>query len=86
VNTIFEEDEALRGLTRSVDCREHSCRVEIRDTPGVDLMKQLPLIAAKLGSQLPNLTVERVDHGGYGATVLYLSENAMLPLRTSTTD
>ncbi len=59
---------------RNIECRSHTCRVEIADEGSKDLPKSLPLLALQVGQTLPSITAQRIDgQVGGAATVLYLS-------------
>ena len=67
-------DESLRSQVRSIECRSHSCRVEINADAGGQMAVDLPLVVDHLGQALPNVTAGQIDQGdGRQATVLYLS-------------
>jgi hypothetical protein len=69
----FDTDPALRGLTQNVDCRGHTCRVEIQEGDREGLTDWLPLLALGLGDILPRIATERVSLGAGGTRVVYLS-------------
>ena len=69
----FNADPALQGLTHSVDCRRHTCRVEIHEGDTNGLTDSLPLLALGLGDILPRMFTERVSLGAGNALVVYLS-------------
>ena len=71
---LSDVDESVRGDVRSIECRSQSCRVEIGSDASGALARDLPLIVARLGQALPNVTAGQIDQGdGRQATVLYLS-------------
>jgi hypothetical protein len=69
----FDADPALRSLVHSVDCRGHTCRVEIHEGDKEGVTGQLPLLALGLGDILPRISTERVSLGAGSALVVYLS-------------
>ncbi len=71
---LAQADESMRSQVRSIECRSQSCRVEINASPGAAPAQDLPLVIARLGQVLPNVTAGQVDQGdGRKATVLYMS-------------
>jgi len=63
-------ESSLRGL----ECRSHTCRVELAHDGSSDLGKTLPMFANRVGSVLPSLTAQPVFQGTGGpTTVLFLS-------------
>jgi hypothetical protein len=71
---LAQADESMRNQVRSIECRSQSCRVEINAGPGDPMARDLPLVIARLGQVLPNVTAGQVDQGdGRKATVLYMS-------------
>jgi hypothetical protein len=70
----------LRPLARAVDCRSHTCRVEIVDDGSGKLGKLLPVFAQQIGHELPSITADRVVNGRGAATmVLYMSRRDESP-------
>jgi len=71
---LGEIDESVRNQVRSVDCRARSCRVELGADANGTMARDLPMVIARLGQTLPNVTAGQLDEGdGRSATVLYLS-------------
>ena len=72
VNAALEDDEALRDVSHSVECRQQTCRIEVGDAD--KLNERMPSIALSLADVLPNISADRVERGaGHDAMVLYLS-------------
>jgi hypothetical protein len=67
--------EDLKGVQyQNIDCRKTMCRVEIVDDGSGAAAEALHKVGTAIGSTLPNMLVDRVDHGNGRATmVLYLS-------------
>lgn len=71
---LGQANDSMRNQVRSIECRAQSCRVEINAGPGDPAAQDLPLVIARLGQVLPNVTAGQVDQGdGRKATVLYMS-------------
>jgi hypothetical protein len=63
----------LRDAAASMDCRTHTCRVEVADR-GPETNGMLLRAARQVGSTLPTVEWDHVDHGnGRRSKVLYLS-------------
>jgi len=78
VEAVFGNDEALQKMTRNVECRDQTCRVEIEDDGTGQLNGRMPFIAMGLSDVLPNISAERVDRGGdRSSMVLYLSSQPL---------
>jgi len=74
VQTALIADNDLRPLARGVECRSHTCRVEIADDGSGKLGKIIPIFAQQVGQELPSLVANRVEDAGGAATmILYLS-------------
>lgn len=74
VQTALIADNDLRPLARGVECRSHTCRVEIADDGSGKLGKILPVFAQQVGQDLPSVITHRVeDAGGVATMVLYMS-------------
>jgi hypothetical protein len=78
VNAALEDDEALRDVSHTVECRQHTCRMEVGDAD--KLNERVPGIALSLADVLPSISADRVDRGsGHDAMVLYLSNRHSAP-------
>lgn len=65
--------EAMRGAARGVECRAHSCRIDIRDDGSGRVNKDLPLWSQQFTDVLPRMVGQTVvDQNGQSAMVLYL--------------
>jgi len=74
VQTALIADNDLHPLARGVECRSHTCRVEIADDGSGKLGKLLPVFAQQVGQELPSVVTSRVEDAGGAATmVLYMS-------------
>ena len=74
VHKVIAGDDDLRPLARGVECRSHTCRVEIADDGSGKLGKLLPMFAQQVGQELPSVLANRVENAGDTATVvLYMS-------------
>ena len=74
VDAALYDNEVLRGVTRNVDCRQQTCRLEIDDDDSGKVSGQLPLIALDLADVLPTIVADRIDRGaGHSTMTLYLS-------------
>jgi hypothetical protein len=75
VQTALASSREIRTLGRGVECRSHTCRVEIADDGGGRLGKILPMFAQQISKELPNLAANRLQNAGGATMVLYLSRN-----------
>jgi hypothetical protein len=74
IRGIVAGDESLRSSLRGVDCKSHTCRVEIADDGSGALDKALPMFVHQLAPHLPSVAADRVDDGrGAASMVLYMS-------------
>ncbi len=73
VAAAFAADSVLRDAATDIECREHTCRVQIDDTDRT-VSPRMPSIAAQIGKTLPSIRADRIDQGnGRAAMVLYMS-------------
>jgi hypothetical protein len=80
VGTVFEGDEVLKDVARTVECRAQTCRVQIEDDGSGRLSQRMPFIAIGLADVLPTISAERIDRGnGRSAMVLYMSSQRQGP-------
>jgi hypothetical protein len=80
VQTALIADNDLRPLARGVECRSHTCRVEIADDGSGKLGKILPMFAQQVGQELPSVVANRVEDAGGAATmVLYMFRRDEMP-------
>lgn len=75
VQTALASSREIRALGRGVECRSHTCRVEIADDGRGSLGKILPMFAQQISQELPNLAANRVQNADGTTMVLYLSRN-----------
>jgi len=74
VRAAITGDDDLRTLARDMECRSHTCRVEIVDDGSGKLDKVLPAFTQQVGQDLPSLVADHVeDAGGGKMIVLYMS-------------
>ncbi|TMQ11565.1 MAG: hypothetical protein E6J91_22515 [Deltaproteobacteria bacterium] len=73
VQTALSVDSDLRPLARGVECRSHTCRVEIADDSSGKLGKILPVFVQQVGQDLPSVITTRVAGAGGATLVLYMS-------------
>ena len=67
-------DGRLQLLTRSVECRSRTCRVEVTDDGSARMHRTLLKFAQRVGHELPDVTFGQVDNpGGAPTIVLYMS-------------
>jgi hypothetical protein len=77
VGAAFEKNEALRGISRSVECRQQTCRLQVNEEGARKLAGGMPHIALDLVDVLPSISAEHIDRGtGGSAMVLYLSRQS----------
>jgi hypothetical protein len=74
VQTALAIDDKLRALTRGIECRSRTCRVEIADDGSGELDKTLPEVAMHLTQDLSSAVYDR-SQGADGAPrrIIYLS-------------
>lgn len=71
---LSDVEPALRDQVRGIECRSHSCRLELSADASTPPARELSGMLVRLTQTLPNATVGRLDPGyGVAATVLYLS-------------
>ena len=80
VQAALASDDTVQNLLLDLDCRSHTCRVELAEDDTGELAKVLPLILQQLAQTLPNGTASYVDAGdGSKAMILYLSHESDEP-------
>jgi hypothetical protein len=73
VSATFANDEALQNLQARVECRSHTCRVQIPDDGTGIVSKRIPQITRAVADVLPATAAEYVDQGnGQSMVVLYM--------------
>jgi hypothetical protein len=72
IHDAIAADAELASLARDVECRSHTCRVELADDT-VALGKSLPRFLQQLGAALPGVVADHVDDHGEATLVLFLS-------------
>jgi hypothetical protein len=80
VDSVFGDDNVLRNVTRRVECRQRSCRVEVADEAAAQVNERMQLVAMGLADLLPNISAEHVDQAdGHRVMVLYMSSQPLIP-------
>jgi hypothetical protein len=82
VQTAISGDDNLKLLAPAVECRSHTCRMEIVDDGTGKLGQIIPQFAQRLGQDLPSIVANHVEEsGGRATTILYMSrpETVMTP-------
>lgn len=80
IQAVASGDSGLRGSMRALECRSHTCRVEIADDGSGTLDRALPMFVHQLAPQLPSVTADRNDDGrGTASMILYLSASEAEP-------
>jgi hypothetical protein len=83
MQAALASDEMVQHLLLGLDCRSHTCRVELAEDDTGELAQALPLILMQLAPVLPSGTAHYVDaRDGGTAMVLYLSRAVPESLRT----
>jgi hypothetical protein len=83
VQAALASDDMVQNLLLGLDCRSHTCRVELAEDDTGELAQALPLILMQLAPALPSGTAHYVDaRDGGKAMVLYLSREVPEPLPT----
>jgi hypothetical protein len=72
IHDALASDGQLGPLARSVECRSQSCRVELADDGTGTLSKSVPMLALRVGQELPSMVARRVDGADGRTMVLYL--------------
>jgi hypothetical protein len=85
VGAAFDSDEGLQGVSRNVECRAQTCRVQIDDDGSGNVSRRMPFVALSLADVLPAISAAHVDQtDGRGTMVLYMSsQRASLPAAPS---
>jgi hypothetical protein len=74
IQTAMAGDNDLSSFAHRVECRSHTCRLEIADDGSGKLGKLLPIFVHQVGRELPSVVADRVEGaGGVATMVLYLS-------------
>lgn len=74
VTTAVAGDDHLQRLTRSVECRSRTCRVEVADDGSARMQRTVLKFAQRVGRELPDVVFGRnEDTGGAPTIVLYMS-------------
>lgn len=80
VQAALASDDRVQNLLLGLDCRSHTCRVELAEDDTGELAKALPLLLLQLAPTLPHGTANYVDASDGGrAMILYLSREAPEP-------
>jgi hypothetical protein len=74
VKEAISGDERQHLVVRDVECRSHTCRLELPDDGSGSIGKILPVLAQKVGHDIGGITSGHNDDAGAGPTmVLYMS-------------
>jgi hypothetical protein len=76
VSQAIAASDELRGLSRGVECRARTCRIDVADDGSRRMRHLVVKLAQRLGRELPSAVYDHVDDtgGGGGALLrLYLS-------------
>jgi hypothetical protein len=58
----------------SLECRAHSCRLELGNDETGGLAKTLPILLSRVGETLPSVTANEVQNpDGSRSTILYMA-------------
>jgi hypothetical protein len=80
VQEVLASDDVGQLAVQSLECRSHTCRVDLADDDTGELAKLLPLFGLQLAETLPYVTVNQVVNGnGSTSTILYMSREAPEP-------
>ena len=73
IAAAFSADTVLQNTAADIECREHTCRVQIEDTDR-QVSPRMASIARQLGKTVPYIIADRVDQGnGRSVMVLYMT-------------
>jgi hypothetical protein len=68
------DDMGAQVPVRSLECRAHSCRLELDSDETGELAKTLPVLFSRVGETLPSVTANEVQNpDGSRSTVLYMA-------------
>ena len=82
VQEALASDEIVQNTLLGLECRSHTCRVELADDDTGELAKVMPLFLEQLVQTLPSVTANYVDDGNGGKImILYMSREANEPPR-----
>jgi uncharacterized small protein (DUF1192 family) len=74
IRALADKSESLRHAIRNVDCRSHTCRVELIDDAAAKLGENLSFFQSELATTLPNVTTDwEKAPDGTGTYILYMS-------------
>jgi hypothetical protein len=80
VQEALASDEIVQNTLLGLECRSHTCRLELASDDTGELAEVMPLFLEQLGQTLPNVTVNYVDDGGRGKImILYMSRELNEP-------
>ena len=83
LNATLDDDEALRGVARSVECRRQTCRVQIDDDGSGKLPDSVRTLVIGVIDVLPSMVAEHADQGnGRRQMVLYMTSQQHLPFES----
>lgn len=80
VQEALASSETVQTAVRNIECRSHTCRVEVSDENTGTLAKFMPVFALQMAQTLPSITAHQMeDDNGVTTMILYLSHNADEP-------
>jgi hypothetical protein len=75
VEQELQNNPVIQAAAGKVECRTHTCRLEIRDARNSEVSKQLQMFVHKLGPTLPRAQADQVqDANGQTNLVLYMTD------------
>jgi len=75
VEQELQNNPVIQAAAGKVECRTHTCRLEIRDARNSDVSKQLQMFVHKIGPTLPRAQADEVsDPNGQTHLVLYMTD------------
>jgi hypothetical protein len=75
VERELQNNPVIQAAAGKVECRTHTCRIEVHDPRNADVSKQLQMFLHKLGGTLPRAQADEVeDPNGQSTLVLYMTD------------
>jgi hypothetical protein len=77
IQEALASDEIVQNTLLGLECRSHTCRVELADDDTGELAQVMPLFLEQLAQTLPSVTANYVDDGNRGKImILYMSRES----------
>ncbi len=76
VQEVLTSDPLGQSAIQHVECRSHTCRVELATAESGELNKALPLLLQQLAPTLPSVTANSLTDSAGERMILYLSGDA----------